>query len=349
MTVKQFFKSTAFKCIITLLCVLLVSGIFLTVMNGLLSVSDEERLSRAISKIYGKEVTVEEQPITTADVDNAIIKEAYLVTDDGNYLIKSTGKEGYQSGTVSCWVVVKIENKKVTGINKVTIDSYTAQTQMAEIKSSFLDKFSTGYKDGTDYTTDNGFFVGGSTMSSTAICNAVNGAITFVKVQILGETAKVNPYEGFNYTDRVNITAEYSKFEVNDDESVTFHIQTKSYGEAGSFKIDVTVGKDGLISAYNIISDGSTSGWDKVIPAKVKDGSMFIGKGLDFFTATYGANMKYTAITGATDDNVITGATSGQDETIAANSTYLCMYAGAFATSNYQNAIDKNNAEGGNE
>ncbi|MCX4287376.1 MAG: hypothetical protein OSJ68_08870, partial [Clostridia bacterium] len=60
MTVKQFFKSTAFKCIITLLCVLLVSGIFLTVMNGLLEVTEQERFERALAKIYGGNVKTTE-------------------------------------------------------------------------------------------------------------------------------------------------------------------------------------------------------------------------------------------------------------------------------------------------
>ncbi len=59
MTVKQFFKSSTFKCLITLLCVLLVSGVFLTIMNSLLKVTDEERFARAINKIYGKPVTTE--------------------------------------------------------------------------------------------------------------------------------------------------------------------------------------------------------------------------------------------------------------------------------------------------
>ncbi len=52
MTVKQFFKSNAFKCIITLLCVLLISGIFLTVAYGFLEVSKGERLQRAVKQIY---------------------------------------------------------------------------------------------------------------------------------------------------------------------------------------------------------------------------------------------------------------------------------------------------------
>ena len=106
MSAKQFFKSTAFKCIVALLCVLLVSGIFLTIMNGLLAVSPEERLSRAVSKIYGK--SVDTQAITEIEQysEDATIVEAYLVKDDGNYLIKSTGKGGFDNGTVTFWVVI---------------------------------------------------------------------------------------------------------------------------------------------------------------------------------------------------------------------------------------------------
>ena len=59
MTVKEFFKSNAFKCIAALLSVLLVSGIFLTICYGFMEVTDGERLQRAVTSIYsGKEVTV---------------------------------------------------------------------------------------------------------------------------------------------------------------------------------------------------------------------------------------------------------------------------------------------------
>ena len=37
---------------------------------------------------------------------NATINEAYKIKDDGNYLVKSTGKGGFENGTVTCWVVV---------------------------------------------------------------------------------------------------------------------------------------------------------------------------------------------------------------------------------------------------
>ena len=82
MSAKQFFKSTAFKCIVTLLCVLLISGIFLTIMNALLEVTPEEKRDRAISKIYGTTVSVEDVAINGYKDDSATIDEAYKVTDD---------------------------------------------------------------------------------------------------------------------------------------------------------------------------------------------------------------------------------------------------------------------------
>ena len=128
---KSFFKSTTFKCIIALLCVLLVSGIFLTIMNSLLAVTPEEKFNRAINKIYGKAVKTE----TISDIKsfnetspNGSIEEAYKVKEDGNFLIKSTGYGGYDNGTVTCWVVVVVNGGAVKGIDKVIIDSNKAQS-----------------------------------------------------------------------------------------------------------------------------------------------------------------------------------------------------------------------------
>ena len=132
MTTKQFFKSTTFKCLITLLCVLLVSGIFLTVMNSLLKVTDEERFARALNKIYGKSVTTEQVAVAQYNSD-ATIDDAYKVLDDGNYLVKATGKGGFDNGTVTCWVVVVVEKGKITGIDKVVIDSNKSQSYISNI------------------------------------------------------------------------------------------------------------------------------------------------------------------------------------------------------------------------
>ena len=64
MTVKQFFKSTAFKSLAVLIVIVLVAGALLAIFNDLLYISDEERLNRTLSSIYGKEVTAEPVELT---------------------------------------------------------------------------------------------------------------------------------------------------------------------------------------------------------------------------------------------------------------------------------------------
>ena len=181
MTVKQFFKSTSFKCIITLLCVLLVSGIFLTIMNSLLAVTDQERFDRAINKIYGKSVKTEAVAIENFN-DNATIDEAYKIKDDGNYLIKATGLGGYDNGTVTCWVVVNVSGSEIKGIDKVIIDSNKAQSYIDRVGSKALNQFSELYEDGIVYTPG---IITGATVNGTknAICNAVNAALDFVNAK----------------------------------------------------------------------------------------------------------------------------------------------------------------------
>ena len=181
MTTKQFFKSTTFKCLITLLCVLLVSGIFLTVMNSLLKVTDQEKFDRAIKKIYGTSVRTEAVQIENYN-DNATIDEAYIVKDDGNYLIKATGKGGYDNGTVTCWIVVEIKNGSVSGIGKVVIDSNVGQSYIDRVGSKALNQFSEFYEDGIIYTPS---LITGATVMGTknAICNAVNAALDFANAK----------------------------------------------------------------------------------------------------------------------------------------------------------------------
>lgn len=181
MKAKQFFKSTTFKCIITLLCVLLISGIFLTVMNGLLAVSPEERFARALGKIYGKQVGYTQDFDIKQYNDNGTVEEAYLI-EDGNYLIKATGKGGYDNGTVTCWIVVERTNKVVSGIGKIVIDSNVGQSYIDRVSSKALNQFSEFYKDGIVYTPD---LITGATVMGTknAICNAVNAALDFVNVK----------------------------------------------------------------------------------------------------------------------------------------------------------------------
>lgn len=182
MTAKQFFKSTSFKCLVTLLCVLLVSGIFLTIMNSLLKVTDQEKFDRAIQKIYGKPVTTE-AVLTENFNDKATIDEAYKVKEDGNYLVKATGKGGFDNGTVTCWVVVVVKNGAITGIDKVVIDSNKSQSYIGNINDKFLSEFK-NYNG--EYYDAYSMLRTGATLSATAICNAVNASIDYVNGKWLG-------------------------------------------------------------------------------------------------------------------------------------------------------------------
>ena len=51
MTVKQFVRSEAFKCIVVLLAIALVAGGLLAILNDVLAVSAEERTMRAIESV----------------------------------------------------------------------------------------------------------------------------------------------------------------------------------------------------------------------------------------------------------------------------------------------------------
>ena len=323
MTVKQFFKSTTFKCLVTLLSILLVCGIFLTIMHGLLEVTAEEKLSRAISKIYGKNVTTEISEVKNKELDLATIEEAYCVTSEGgNFLVKSTGKGGF-AGTVTCWVVVEIKDNKISGVGKVAIDSYVGETQMAEIKQSFLDSFGKKYTDGIYYTTDDGFKVSSSTKSSNAICNAVNGALQYVKTEKLGMETN-DKFKDFLHTEFINKKSTTFKMAANG--GVTYNITTAGYGLASSSTIEITVSKDKIITAYKVTADGSTDGYS--LKADIKNGVPFIGKNLADITAILGEGLEYPG------DDMNTAVNTG-----ASNTTYDCYTAAVFALANFDIAL----------
>lgn len=338
MTVKQFFKSTVFKCLVTLLCVLLVCGVFLTVMNGLLEVTDQERFDRAIKKIYGKSVTTTAETISVQpNPDTVIINEAYKVKDDGNYLIKSTGLGGFDSGTVTCWVVVVIKNGAVAGVDKVVIDSNKGQSYISKVTQSFLNKFANDPAEDFYFTTTDGYLSSGATRSSNAICNAVNGAVDFVNAK-LGNSAS-NPFEGFDYVQYIDTKKTEVPVYDEETETVTFHIQTASYGDAGNFLIDVTVDKNGVITDYTITTNGCTGGYDSKMLASIKDGSLFKGKDIE-------------GILGILDNGVDLSYPSGSVlNTGATQGNFLCLHAAAFAAANYDNylpEVEEGDAEGGN-
>lgn len=346
MTVKGFFKSNAFKCIVTLLCVLLVSGIFLTIAYGLLEVSEGERLQRAISKIYtgdapiihGVDENGNDKVITSSEknpkslvkntlkVGKAEILAAYKITfegaDDVHYLVQSRGKEGYSGGTVTCWVAVNVDEtgKQIKNIAKVQIGGNTAQTLMNKITDSLLASFTKSLPEDGFYP-DDGYAVSGATLSCTAICNSVNGAVGYVNEEIFG-IKKENVYKDFFYTEYIDVARTKHTVE---GKNVTYNIVTNPYLQAKAFTIDITVGEGAAITAYRIAHNGSTNHYDDDQPTDIKDGTLFIGKTLSYFTGIYGSDMNYTEHAG----NVTGGAS-------ASKSNYLCMYAAAFATANYE-------------
>ena len=68
---KAFIKSNAFRSVIVLLAIVLVSGLLLSVFNDVLYVSAEERLARTIAKVYGEQVEATEQAISEDHRANA--------------------------------------------------------------------------------------------------------------------------------------------------------------------------------------------------------------------------------------------------------------------------------------
>lgn len=180
MTCKEFLKSKTLKCILVLLCIALVSGALLSIMNDLLKVSDEERVMRTIKSIYGEEIGYTEV-IADYSTEEGKIENVFRLADD-NYLIKSTGFDGYQKGTVSVWLVAEFEADSYKGINNVSIADYEKQTLMSKFNDNVLKKFSGSGKEGFDVV------VSGATLSSRALNNAVNTAVSYISENLVKET-----------------------------------------------------------------------------------------------------------------------------------------------------------------
>ncbi|MCD8294211.1 MAG: FMN-binding protein [Clostridia bacterium] len=195
MTAKQFFHGKAFKCIIVILIIVLVCGIFLTFCNSLFAVSDEERTDRAIAKLYTDETVhatdiTEDVPDTVSfEYDYSTITTFYSV-DNGDYVVKASGKGGY-GGNVVTWVVVKDDGAKVTGIGTVLAQSSenSGESFLSNLSDANFEQFSEDYVDGIIYSygyangsTAHGdmYISTGASKSYRGVCNAVNGAIEFV-------------------------------------------------------------------------------------------------------------------------------------------------------------------------
>lgn len=168
-----------FKPIIVTLAIILVCGGLLAVLSDLLKVSDEERIQRAINKIYTEESVTLSSDVDVNSVDMQTFSEVGKVKacyklDNGDYLVLSTGKKGYSNGTVTLYVAINGEGV----VKNVVEDSYTGQTLMSKLGGLYA-KFT-----GKDFSQSQGEvkeIVSGATGSSTAASNAVYVALQFVK------------------------------------------------------------------------------------------------------------------------------------------------------------------------
>lgn len=330
LTIKGFFKSTSFKCIVVLLAIVLISGILLTICNSLFYVSDQERLDRAIAKIYGYSVTTEEVDLTNLETeyDNGTINSAYHVIDDGNYLINASGTGGF-GGNVTCWIIVEMSDNAVSGIAKVVIDSGAGETYLSRITDEDLEFFTNNYGDGyfssTDYASNTIGTGATAPYTRNAITNAVNTALEFTRTQITNETeASESPLAGFAYTQYIN--AESTTYEVNGTE-VSYSITTNG-PTWGAFEISVTV-DEGIVTKFEIVTNGSSyvDGVDygEPMPDNILDGSLFIGKNAE----------QLRALINAEGDEFVYDDLDNTLHTGATQSNFACTYAALFAAANY--------------
>lgn len=188
-------KTVWFRCIATLLSIALITFGVLAIASDLFYVSEEDRLSRAVEKVYGKSVAVEKAHITFS-CKFGEFNGVYCFSDGGEdyALIYSVGYEGFKGGTVSLWVLTKAE--KITAGGKTAIDIKSVenvvlggsekQTLMSNLTGEFYGYFSeldiNLIADGEYITVTEGDYrhlVTGATRSSNAANNAYNTVLEY--------------------------------------------------------------------------------------------------------------------------------------------------------------------------
>ena len=180
---REFFSSASFKSIVVLILIAVVLGGALSILNDVLYVSAEEEVNRAIKKIYGREIGWEEKELDSefsSNEDYGEINTVYLL-EDGNYLVQSTGADGYKKGTVTLWGVRSFDGGQLKGIEKISYAGNQSQSLMSkfgdEQYKKYLEDFDGGYFD----SSDSRYIVGGATYTSHAITNSVNMALFYAE------------------------------------------------------------------------------------------------------------------------------------------------------------------------
>lgn len=179
-------KNTAFKAVIVLVLIGAILGALLGVLNDVLFVSPEERTMRIIKTFYdGQEVSYTTIDLTEENSTNqyGTIKTVYFM-QNGDYLIKSTGNEGFHGGTVTMWLLVAFEGGQFKEFTKVKYAESDGQTLMSNFSTEYYDAYVGGDIKNGYFTVQTGntntHFVAGTTKSSNAINNAVNSAYNYI-------------------------------------------------------------------------------------------------------------------------------------------------------------------------
>ncbi len=165
------------KPLVVMLCLMLICGGSLAILSNVLHVSEEERIERAINKIYVNETvslleTIDVSSVDTSDLSEfGEIKACYLISN-GDFLVLSKGKKGYSNGTVTTYVAIAFD----LTVKSVVEDSYTSQTLMSKLTGIYEKYQGLNTKEQIDEVV-----VSGATFSSYAVNNSVYVALEFAK------------------------------------------------------------------------------------------------------------------------------------------------------------------------
>ncbi len=341
MSAKQFFKGTAFKCIAVLLGITVICSAILTICNSLFYVSAEERFQRAVSKLYGETVEYTELEVDkTVNVTSAEINSIYEITTEsyvGDYLLNVKGKGGYGGGSVTCWIIVNVDldAQQINGIRKATIASNVGQSYISKIKDSAIDALINEQTEGGFTEYEVGDIKTGASFSMGAIANALNAARSYVNQAICSNLPK---YAGYKYHTYI---ADETEITVNNG-VVTYNVVTKtSISLLNAFNLTITVDDSKKVTSCTLVTDGSSkASFTSKMIANIE--SFITGKSIEEIEAVIEpvmTNGEYDDSRENTDGvTICTGAT---------RSNFMCLYAAAFATANYDHVIALN-GQGGN-
>lgn len=199
----KFLKNSSVKAIVVLLCIALISGGLLSILNDVLYVSDEEKQSRALSKIYTKsEVNGQSEALNSQYKTNANFGSVLAAhkAKDGTYVLHTQGIGGYSGGNVNLWLALRTDgqfdniiigsSEKQSYIGKFTQKYLTDTYTNKPVKGVFT--FSAGGADDLKVNP-----VSTATGSSTAILNAVNMALYYGRNALkIGENPEAEALQG---------------------------------------------------------------------------------------------------------------------------------------------------------